>query len=295
MPLGVCFQAERGGWRSGTENRRSLDGWGVQGVRVAAEAEQEQQSLSDGGHLFARKFAKHAPDPPLVDGSQLVDQREGLLGETALAGCEGWIKESLAGSPGHRHHAHEPEALVADHVRIAHYDAWPHALLFVAGGGVKSYNDNRTAAERHLRPSTQPSPGTHRTGLPAPLSTSASASSSGRPRVHSSNPCSASSALSGWGFCRDRRSSARRRRSSSWRTASTTNLLRFFSRRSMSLTRSSGRVTVTRATVAISYSQYDHTSGRCIVLYGFMLTSGTNIGTVAYGCETQAPAGVFLP
>jgi DNA topoisomerase IA len=43
----------------------------------------------------------------------------------------------------------------------------------------------------------QPSPGIHRTGSPAPLSTSASVSSSGKPRVHSSNPCSASSALSG--------------------------------------------------------------------------------------------------
>jgi len=71
--------------------------------------------------------------------------------------------------------------------------------------------------------------------LPAPLITSASASSSGRSRVHSSNPCSTSSAVSGWGLSNERRSSARRRRSISRRTASATNLLRFLSRRSMSL------------------------------------------------------------
>ena len=66
----------------------------------------------------------------------------------------------------------------------------------------------------YSRPSTQPSPGTHRTGLPALLSTSASVSSSGQPRVHSPSPCSASSVHSGWGFRSDRRSSARRRSSS---------------------------------------------------------------------------------
>src|SRR5258708_25222578 len=45
------------------------------------------------------------------------------------------------------------------------------------------------------------------------------------------------------------------------RTTSATNLLRFFSRRSMSLTRSLDRVTVTRSMPAISYPQYDHTLG----------------------------------
>src|ERR1035437_7879083 len=189
----------------------------------------------------------------------MVDQREGLLGEAALAGRQGRIKESLARSPCHRHHAHERKALVADDVRIAHHDAGPHPMLFATDRGVEFHHDNCAAADLHSRPSTQPSPGTHRTGLPARLSTSASVSFPAKPRPHSSSPCSASAALTDWGFYRDRRSSARRRRSSSWRTASTTNLLRLFSRRSMSLTRSLGRVRVTRSTLTISYSQYDHT------------------------------------
>src|ERR1035437_8121978 len=181
----------------------------------------------------------------------MVDQCEGLPGEAALAGREGRIKQSLARSPCYRHYAHQRKALVADDVRVAHHDARPHTMLLAAECRVELHHDNYAATELHSRPSTQPSPGTQRIALPELRSTSASASSSGKPRVHSSSPWSASSALSGWGFCRDRRSSARRRRSSSRRTASATNLLRFFSRRSMSLTRSLGRVTVTRSTVAI--------------------------------------------
>src|ERR1035437_3460940 len=190
----------------------------------------------------------------------MVDQREGLLGEAALAGRQRRIKEALARGPCYRHHAHQRKTLVADDVRIAHHNAGPHTVLFVTEYGVEFHHDHCAAAELHSRPSAQPSPEIHRTGLPALLSTSASVSSSGKLRAHASSPSSASSALSGWGFCSDRRRSSRRRRSSSWRTASATNLLRFFSRRSMSLTRSIGRVTVTRPTLAISYSQYDHTA-----------------------------------
>src|SRR5215467_12378562 len=46
--------------------------------------------------------------------------------------------------------------------------------------------------------------------------------------------------------------------------ASAMNLLRFFSRRSMSLTSSLGKVTVTRSTPAISHSEYDHTPSPAI-------------------------------
>src|ERR1019366_1715801 len=158
-------------------------------MKPVAKAEEDRQSLIDGSYLFPRKFTEDAPDPPFVDRPQLVDQREGLLGETALARREGRIKESLARSPCHRHHAHEPKALVADDIRIARYDAGPDAMLFVADCGVEFHHDNCTAAEPHSPPSTQPSPGSHRTGLPALLSTSASVSSSGRPRAHSSSPC----------------------------------------------------------------------------------------------------------
>jgi hypothetical protein len=54
-------------------------------MRTVAEAEKDHQSFIDGGHLFPGKLAKYATDPPLVDGSQMVDQGEGLLREAALA------------------------------------------------------------------------------------------------------------------------------------------------------------------------------------------------------------------
>src|ERR1035441_7337881 len=156
----------------------------------------------------------------------MIDQREGLPGESALAGRQWRIEESLARSPRDRYHEQERKALVADDIRIAHHNARPHTMLFVTECGVEFHYHNRAAAELHSRPSTHPSPGTHRTALPALLSTSASRSSSGKLRVHASSPSSANSTLSGWGLCSDRRSSSRRRRSSSLRTASATNLLR---------------------------------------------------------------------
>jgi hypothetical protein len=61
-------------------------------MKPVAQAQEDRQSLIDGSHLFLSKFAKYAPDPPLVDGSQMVDQREGLLGKAALAWREGRIK-----------------------------------------------------------------------------------------------------------------------------------------------------------------------------------------------------------
>src|ERR1017187_3367839 len=233
-------------------------------MKPVANAEEGHQPLIDRRHLWARQLPEHAPDPPLIDGSQMIDQREGLPGESALARRQRRIEESLARSPRDRYHAQERKALVANDIWIAHHNAGPHAMLFVTERGVELHYDNRAAEELHSRSSTQPSPGTHRTALPTLLSTSASVSSSGKLRVHASSPSSANSTLSGCGLCRDRRSSSRRRRSSSCRTASATSLLRFFSRRSMSRTRSIGRVTVTRPKSAISYSQYDHTNSAAV-------------------------------
>ena len=60
-------------------------------MQLVAKAEEDRQPLIDSGHLFPRKFPEHAPDPPLVDGSQMVNQREGPLGEAAMAGRQGRI------------------------------------------------------------------------------------------------------------------------------------------------------------------------------------------------------------
>jgi hypothetical protein len=61
------------------------------------------------------------------------------------------------------------KVLVADDVRVVHYEAEPHATLFMADGGVEFHqfhHHDRTA---------------------------------GKPRVHSASPFSASSPLSRWG------------------------------------------------------------------------------------------------
>ena len=39
-------------------------------------------------NLCLRQFTIHPPDPPLVDGSQMVNQSEGSLSEATRAGCK---------------------------------------------------------------------------------------------------------------------------------------------------------------------------------------------------------------
>jgi hypothetical protein len=76
-------------------------------MKPIAKAQKDRQSLINGSHLCLSKLTKHAPDSPIVDGSQMVNQREGFLGEAARAGREGRIEQSLAGSPGYRHYTHK--------------------------------------------------------------------------------------------------------------------------------------------------------------------------------------------
>src|ERR1035437_2801137 len=113
---------------------RSISGnWRfVRFAMPATKTQEQRQSLIDGCDLFARKVTEYAANPALVDGSEMVDQREGPLGEAAPAWRQGRIKESLARSPGHRHHAHKGKALVGDDIRIAYDDAGPCTALFAA-------------------------------------------------------------------------------------------------------------------------------------------------------------------
>src|ERR1039458_10340329 len=89
----------------------------------------------------------------------MIDQREGLLGETARTRCERRIKEPFACSPCYRHYAHQRKALIAYDVWIAHHHARPRAMLFVTGCGVEFHQNYGASAESHSLPSTQPSPG----------------------------------------------------------------------------------------------------------------------------------------
>ena len=106
-------------------------------MKPVGKAQENRQSLIDRSHLFLGKFTKYAPDPPLVNGSQMVDQCKGLLGEAAPAGREGRIKQSFARSPSYRYYAYQRKALVADDVRIANYNAGPHTMLLVTQCGVE--------------------------------------------------------------------------------------------------------------------------------------------------------------
>ncbi len=63
-------------------------------MKPAAKAQEGRQTLIDGSHLFPGKLAKYAPDPPLVDESQMVDQ----CGPTSLAA----LHPALAGDPPNR-------------------------------------------------------------------------------------------------------------------------------------------------------------------------------------------------
>ena len=195
-----CFQSLPG--------RLLLNWWRICAMKPITDAEEECQTLINGGDLLRRQFSVHAPDPPLVHRSQVIDQRERPFCEAALTGRNWRIQKALAPSAGDRHYSNEWKALVEDNFWIAHDDAGSDATLFVSESGIE-FDDYAVAAKPHAPTSSQPSPGTHRMGVPAELSTSVSASSSGRLRNQFSRPSSAHRALSGWGFCNERRSSSR--------------------------------------------------------------------------------------
>jgi hypothetical protein len=98
------------------------------------------------------------------------------------------IEITLGGGSGDRHNAYERKPLVGGNGRVAHDDAWSGAARFVSEHWVQGGKNDRTAGKCHSLSSIQPSPGTHRTGFPAVLSTRDSASSCGRLRAQSAKP-----------------------------------------------------------------------------------------------------------
>ena len=84
------------------------------------------------------------------------------------------IQKSITRGARDRHYANEWKPGGADDVRVAHDDARSRAALFVSDRRIEFDDDHGAATKPHARSSTQPSPGTHRTGLPALLSTNAS-------------------------------------------------------------------------------------------------------------------------
>src|SRR5437763_1160844 len=78
-------------WRHGTRSfpeptpspASPLDRLRVRTVKPTAEAEEDRKPLIAGSGVFPRKLTNDAPDPPLINRSQLVDQRKGFFGEAA--------------------------------------------------------------------------------------------------------------------------------------------------------------------------------------------------------------------
>jgi hypothetical protein len=62
-------------------DRSSLDRWHTRRTQPISKSQEDRQFLIDGCHLFPSEFAKYAPDPPLIDGSQMVNRRGGLFDE----------------------------------------------------------------------------------------------------------------------------------------------------------------------------------------------------------------------
>lgn len=191
-------------WGGGDVVPGLLDAGRRAGLDLLAEPKEQRQPFVDGVQLGWGELPEHASHPPLVHGTKVVDEGVRRPGQAALARAQGRVQGTLAGSPGDRDNANEREALVGDHVGIADHDARPHAPLLVTHRGVEVEEDDRAAIEPHSLASTQPSPGIQRTAVPAFRSTRSEASSAGRLLAHSSNPASASCALSGCGLRNER-------------------------------------------------------------------------------------------
>ena len=156
-----------GGLKKDADCQMSMRRWRGLPMKLTKPKE-ERQTAIDSRRFFRRKDAEHPPDPPLIERSEMVNQGEGFLGESTVAP---WaklrIEKPLARRPRHWHHAYERKALVANNVMIAHDDAWPHAMLFVSNRGIELHQNHGATGQVHSLSPTHPSPGIHRTGVPA--------------------------------------------------------------------------------------------------------------------------------
>jgi hypothetical protein len=107
-----------------------------------AKSQEDGQALIYSRHFVPRQFAEYAPDPALINGSQMIDERERIFREAAWAGRERRIEKSCATSTCDGHHTYQWKALVADDLRIAHDNAWSNAAPFVADYRVEFQQDD---------------------------------------------------------------------------------------------------------------------------------------------------------
>ena len=135
------------GVRIGLPGGPSLDRWRTRALKPYTETEEGHQPFINRGDLFPRDFAEHAPDSALVDGSQVVDQRERPFREAALPRREFRIQKSFARSAGDWHNANQWKALVTDDLWVAHNYAGSYSPLFVSDGRLEFDNDHGAAAE----------------------------------------------------------------------------------------------------------------------------------------------------
>src|SRR5579883_484654 len=113
------------------------------------QAQEERQAFVDGCQFLGRQTAVYAPDTPLVDRPQMVDQSERLLRQTARARCERGVQDPFAARTGNRDDAYQRKPLAADHRRVAHDDAWPDAALFMPSGWIEVHQDHCAPLRSH--------------------------------------------------------------------------------------------------------------------------------------------------
>lgn len=98
----------------------------------ATETQEDGKPVVNGSNLLSLEFAERPSDAPLVDGSDVVYERERLLREAALARGQRWIEKSFGWSPGYWYYANKREPLVRNALRIAYNYTGPDASLFAS-------------------------------------------------------------------------------------------------------------------------------------------------------------------
>jgi len=106
-------------------------------VKSAAKSQIHRQTLVDSRDFLTWEFTIHSTDAPLIDRSQVIDQRKGLLRQAARTRRQSRIENPFAACPRYRNDAQERKTLVAGNFGIAYHYAGPNALLFVSGRGIE--------------------------------------------------------------------------------------------------------------------------------------------------------------
>lgn len=101
------------------------------------EAKEGSETLVQRDHFVGRQLTENTADSAFIDGTQVVDESERWLADAARARGQRRVEIALGGRARNGDDGDEREALVADDIGIADYDAGADAPLFVADSQVE--------------------------------------------------------------------------------------------------------------------------------------------------------------